>query len=181
MYGWVIPANQRRKADAADAVNELMDQGLEFHTATAAFKAGNVDVKPGDYIARGDQPYRTVADIYFEVQKYPKDNPSPYDDTGWTFQYMRDIVITPITDKSLLTQAMAPVKGHVTAAGGIAGTGPVVVVENTADNNMITFRDHLKDVKMSAAEDDSRRGRASLPRRSGHHSECERRPGGRAA
>jgi uncharacterized membrane protein YgcG len=153
-YGWVIPANQRRKADAADAVNELMDQGLEFHTANSEFKVGNVDVKPGDYIARGDQPYRTVADIYFSVQKYPKDNPSPYDDTGWTFQYMRDIVITPITDKNLLAEAMTPVKGHVTAPGGIAGTGPVVVVENTADNNLITFRDHLKDVKMTAAEED---------------------------
>ena len=39
-YGWVIPATQKRKADAADAVNELRAQGLEVHTATAAFKAG---------------------------------------------------------------------------------------------------------------------------------------------
>ena len=29
---WVIPAGQRRKADAADAVNELRRQGLEIHT-----------------------------------------------------------------------------------------------------------------------------------------------------
>ncbi|MGH7655076.1 MAG: M14 family zinc carboxypeptidase [Gemmatimonadaceae bacterium] len=153
-YGWVIPATQRRKADAADAVNELMDQGLEFNKATTAFKVGTVDVKPGDYIARGDQPYRTVADIYFEVQRFPKDNPSPYDDTGWTFQYMRDIVVEPITDKNLLTEAMTPVKGHVTAPGGITGSGPVIVVEHTGDNNIITFRDKLKDVKMAAAEDD---------------------------
>ena len=31
-YGWVIPGGQRRKADAADAVNELRRQGLEVHT-----------------------------------------------------------------------------------------------------------------------------------------------------
>ncbi|HEV8411725.1 MAG TPA: M14 family zinc carboxypeptidase [Gemmatimonadaceae bacterium] len=153
-YGWLIPATQRRKADAADAVNELLDQGLEFHTANAAFKAGNVDVKAGDYIIRGDQPYRTVADIYFALQRYPKDNPAPYDDTGWTFQYLRDVVITPITDKSVLTQPMTMVKGHVTAPGGVTGTGPVIVVEHTGDNNIVTFRYALKDVKMSAAEDD---------------------------
>src|SRR6188768_3132787 len=54
VYGWVIPAAQKRKADAAEAVNELRRQGLELHTAVAAFKAGTVEVKPGDYIVRGD-------------------------------------------------------------------------------------------------------------------------------
>jgi hypothetical protein len=153
-YAWHIPATQRRKADAADAVNELMDQGVEFHIANADFKAGNIDVKKGDYILRGDQPFRTVADIYFSIQRYATANPSPYDDTGWTFQYLRDVVITPVTDKSLLTQPMTEVKGHVTAPGGLNGTGPVIVVEHTGDNNVVTFRYKLKDVKMAAAEDD---------------------------
>src|SRR6188472_1863888 len=47
-YGWVIPAGQRRKQDAADAVNELRRQGLEVHRATAAFKAGSLSVEAGD-------------------------------------------------------------------------------------------------------------------------------------
>lgn len=34
-----MPANQRRKADAADAINELMRQGLE-HTITAVHRMG---------------------------------------------------------------------------------------------------------------------------------------------
>ena len=153
-YAWVIPATQRRKADAADAVNELIDQGVEFHTANADVKAGNLDIKKGDYILRGDQPYRTVADIYFSVQRYATANPSPYDDTGWTFQYLRDIVITPVTDKSVLTAAMTEIKGHATAPGGITGNGPVIVVEHSGDNNVATFRYKLKDVKMAAAEDD---------------------------
>jgi len=61
---------------AADAVNELMDQGLEFHIANADFKAGNTDVHKGDWIVRGDQPWRTVADIYFSIQRYATANPS---------------------------------------------------------------------------------------------------------
>ncbi|MDQ8166108.1 MAG: M14 family zinc carboxypeptidase, partial [Gemmatimonadota bacterium] len=153
-FAWHIPAQQRRKADAAEAVNALMEQGLEFHTANADFKAGALDIKKGDYIIRGDQPFRTVADIYFAVQRYSTANPQPYDDTGWTFQYMRDLVITPVTNKSVLAGAMTELKGKVKAPGGLNGTGPVVIVEHTGDNNVAAFRYKLKDVKMAAAEDD---------------------------
>jgi hypothetical protein len=152
-YGWVIPATQRRKADAAQLTNDMMDQGLEFHTASSDFTAGGINVKAGDYIIRGDQPFRTIADIYFSVQRYSSSNPSPYDDTGWTLQYTRDVAVLPLTDRTALAQPMKPVTGHVTAPGGIAGSGNVVVVEATGDNNLITFRYKLKDVKMSAAEE----------------------------
>jgi hypothetical protein len=158
IYGWVIPAGQKRKADAAEAVNELRRQGLEFHTATAAFKAGTIEVKPGDYIVRGDQPYRTVADMYFSVQNYAPSNPRPYDDTGWTFQYMRNLVIRPIEDKSALDRQMAAVTADVRAPGGIAGSGPVLVVEHTTDNALVTFRFKHKDVAMEAAEEDFEAG-----------------------
>ena len=161
VIGWVMPAGQRRKADVADAVNELLDQGLEIHTAKSAFKAGNIDVKAGDYIVRGDQPYRTLADIYFSLQNYATGNPAPYDDTGWTFQLMRDIAILPSADKAMLDQPMTQVTKHVIAAGGLSGTGTVAVIEHSGDNNIISFRYRLKDVKMQAAEEDFDMG--------GHH------------
>jgi hypothetical protein len=153
-FAWHIPATQRRKADAADAMNALIEQGVELHTANADFKAGNLEIKKGDWIIRGDQPFRTVADIYFAIQRYSTANPSPYDDTGWTFQYMRDVVITSVGDKSVLAQPMTEVKGKVVAPGGLNGTGPVIVVEHTGDNNITAFRYKLKDVKMAAAEED---------------------------
>jgi hypothetical protein len=40
------------------------------------------------------------------------------------------------------------------AAGGIAGSGSVVVVDNTADNNIAAFRFKFPKVKMEAAEED---------------------------
>ena len=70
-------------------------------------------------VFRADQPFRTLADMYFSLQNYAIGNPRPYDDTGWTFQLMRDITITPVTDKSVLDQSMSPVAGPVTAARGI--------------------------------------------------------------
>ena len=153
-YAWVIPATQRRKADAADAVNELRMQGLEVSRASSDFKAGAVDVKAGDYVIRGDQPFRTLADMYFSVQNYAPQNPSPYDDTGWTFQYMRDIRIAPVSEKAILDQPMTMLTADARAPGGIEGTGSVLVVEHTADNNLVTFRFKNKDVKMAAAEED---------------------------
>ncbi len=152
-FGWVIPASQKRKAEAADAVNELRRQGLEVHTATAAFKAGSVDVKAGDYVIRGDQPYRTLADMYFSVQSFAPSNPRPYDDTGWTFQYMRNIVVRPITEKADFGQ-LAMLTTEAKAPGGIEGSGPVLIVEHTTDNNLVTFRFKHKTVAMQAAQDD---------------------------
>jgi hypothetical protein len=154
IYGWVIPAQQHAKANAAEAVNDLRRQGLEFHTAASAFKLGNVQVQPGDYIIRADQPYRTLAEMYFSLQNFSPANPSPYDDTGWTFPLMRNLTITPVTDSALLTQRMVAVTSDVRAPGGITGNGRVVVVENTSDNNLVSFRFRLAKTKMLAAEEE---------------------------
>jgi Zinc carboxypeptidase len=153
-YGWVIPAGQRRKAEAADAVNELRRQGLEVHRATAAFKAGSVSVEAGDYVIRGDQPYRTLAEMYFSIQNYAPANPRPYDDTGWTFQYMRNVVIKPVGDKSLLDGPSTLLTAEAKAPGGIEGAGPVVIIDHTTDNVLMQFRFKHADVKMQAAEEE---------------------------
>jgi len=157
-YAWVIPAKQRRKSDTAQAVNDLMRQGLEISRASEAFSAGTLNVAAGDYVVRADQPFRTLADMYFSVQNYPPQNPSPYDDTGWTFQLMRDIRVLPVTDKKVLERQMALVTGDVKAPGGIEGTGRVLIVEHTADNALVAFRFKNASVKMSAAEADFEAG-----------------------
>jgi hypothetical protein len=153
-YAWVIPAGQRRRVDAADMANSLRQQGIEVHKADAAFKVGNVDVAAGDYIIRADQPYRTVADMYFSVQNYPTGNPRPYDDTGWTMQLMRNVKLTPVTDKAVLDHPMTMLMADAKPAGSIDGTGSVVVVDHTTDNALMAFRFRNRDVKMLAAEDD---------------------------
>jgi len=154
IYGLVIPASQHAKQNAAEAVNDLRRQGLEFDVATSAFSAGKVQVQPGDYIVRGDQPYRTLADMYFSLQNFSPANPAPYDDTGWTFPLMRNLTIDAVTDKSLLSAPMKKVTADVTAPGGISGSGSVIVVDNTSDNTLVTFRFKLPNVKMEAAEDE---------------------------
>jgi hypothetical protein len=152
VFGWHVPATQHSKANAAEAVNGLIAQGVEFHTATSDFTAGNVQVKAGDWIIRGDQPYRTVADIYFSVQNYSMSNPSPYDDVGWTYPMMRNLVMTPVTDRALLSAPMNPVTGTVRAPGGVTGTGSTIIVEHSGDNFLAQFRFQFRNVRMMAAQ-----------------------------
>jgi len=151
---WVIPANQRRKSDAAQAVNDLMAQGLEFHRADDAFEVGGVQVQAGDYVVRADQPYRTLADMYFSLQAFSLNNPRPYDDTGWTFQLMRNLEMNEISDPAVLEEDMTMVTSPVMAPGGVVGRGDVLVVDHTTDNRLATFRFRHADVQMLAAEED---------------------------
>ena len=158
VYGWVVPASQRAKYNAADMVNELKKQGAEIHTANAAFKAGNVQVEAGDWVIRGDQPYRTLVDMYTAIQNYSPSNPLPYDDTGWTMQLMRNVKLLSVTDKSLLEQPMTAMTANAKPAGGIDGTGSTLVIDHTTDNSLVTLRFKHAGVKMSAAEEDFEAG-----------------------
>ena len=49
---------------------------------------------------------------------------------------------------------MTAIDKDVVVPGGIQGTGDVLVVENTTDNVLATFRFKNADVKMEAAEED---------------------------
>jgi hypothetical protein len=154
VHAWLIPAGQRRSADAADAVNELMRQGLEVHRADRSYDAGEARIDEGDYVVRGDQPFRTLADMYFSLQSYSLDNPRPYDDTGWTFQLLRNVEIEEIEDASVLDQRMTRLTEPARPPGNVSGRGAVLVVDHTTDNNLMSFRFRHADVTMLAAEED---------------------------
>src|SRR5688500_2203246 len=149
---YVIPAAQHTAAHAADLVNLVRIQGGEVHRATAAFKAGGVDVAAGDYILRMDQPYGPLVETIMGVQWYPADNPRPYDDLGWTFPYLRNVRHHIIRDKAILTQPMTLMTADAKLAGGASGTGRTLVINHTTDNNLATFRFMHPKVKMLAAE-----------------------------
>jgi hypothetical protein len=134
-------------------INDLRHQGVEVNTASEAFTAAGVSVSPGDYIVRADQPYRTLADMYFSVQNYPAPNPRPYDDTGWTMQYMRDVKLTPVHDPEILKKSMTLLGADVTPKGAISGSGSTVLFNHTGDNELVSLRFRLKGAKMLAAEE----------------------------
>jgi hypothetical protein len=63
-----------------------------------------------------------------------------------------------VTDKSVFDQKLQPIAAAVRAPGGIEGSGGVLVVEHTSDNNVAAFRFKHKDVAMAAAEEDFESG-----------------------
>jgi hypothetical protein len=153
-YGWLIPAQQLHRVNTAEMVNDLRHQGVEVEMAGKDGAFGNLKVSTGDYIIRADQPYRTLVDMYFSLQNYPVANPLPYDDTGWTMPLMRNITVKKVTDKALLDQPMTMIDKDIVVPGVIQGTGDILVVENTTDNVLATFRFKNADTKMEAAEED---------------------------
>jgi hypothetical protein len=67
---------------------------------------------------------------------------------------MRNVVISPVSDASVLRQPMTLVTAAVRAPGGISGSGPVLVVDHTTDNNLMAFRYRHRDIAMRAAEEE---------------------------
>ena len=154
-HAFHIPANQARPVEAANLVNLLRFHGLEVRRADRAFKAGGVDVAAGDYVVRLDQPYGPLAKSYFSKQEYGADDPRPYDDTGWTLQYVRNVALNPIKDTTVLRApttlmtADAKVRGQVS---GVRGAGAYLIAPTT-ESGLTQFRFALRDVRMWASED----------------------------
>jgi hypothetical protein len=151
-YAYVIPADQRKKADIADLVNIIRREGVDVSVASQAFKAGTTDVKAGDYVVRMDQPYRGIVEMYMGLQWYPPNNPRPYDDTGWSIPLLHNIKVARVDDKAILDQPMTTMTANAKFAGSIQGTGSTVIVDHTTDNALMTFRFANAAVKMQAAE-----------------------------
>ncbi|HSG00927.1 MAG TPA: M14 family zinc carboxypeptidase [Vicinamibacterales bacterium] len=144
--------NEKPKVQAADLVNLLRLQGVEVHTANAAFTAGGVSVSAGDYIVRLDQPYEPVAQTLLGTQWYPADNPRPYDDTGWYLPGLKNVKTFPVNDPSVLSQPMTLLAADAKVAGAITGTGANLIIEQTTDNSLVTFRFANASTRMLAAE-----------------------------
>ncbi len=149
-------------------MNELRRQGArDSHARTRAFKAGNVQVEAGDYIIRGDQPYRTLVDMYFSMQNYPPANPRPYDDTGWTMQLDAEReVARRSTDKSVLDQPMTLMTADAKARRRHRrAPATTLIIEHTTDNSLVTFRFKHRDREDAARpRRTSRRAAASFVR-----------------
>jgi len=152
LYAWVIPAGQRRNGDTAKFVNLLRLQGIEVHTANAAFTAGGVTVAKGDYIVRMDQPYSRCAIDFLDTQFFSPANPSPYDDTGWAIPLVRNVKVSKVEDKAVLGQAMTLLAADARVPGTLTGSGSVIIVDHNGDTSIAPFRFANKDVKMLAAE-----------------------------
>jgi hypothetical protein len=109
----------------------------------------------GSYIVRMDQPYSRIADMLLDYQYWSPNDPqrSPYDDTGWTFGELFNVRVVRVTQVKVLDASMERVQGEVKAQSTVSGSGPVFLVNNTAEPGLIQLRYMLKNAEFSAAEE----------------------------
>jgi hypothetical protein len=100
---------------------------------------GPVTVRVGDWIVRMDQPYTQMIRTMLAVQRYKPDDPSPYDDTGWTLDELRHVETYTISDSTILSKPMRPLTADATVAGRIVGTGATLLVRHIGDWRSAVF------------------------------------------
>ena len=174
---YVIPGDEARQAGVADLLNALRIQGVEVHRASGAMKAvekvkddkgvassKETSFPAGSVVIRMDQPYSRMADMLLDTQWYNVSDPRPYDDTGWTLGALHNVKTVRVSDASLLKAPMTLITGAtVVAPGGVSGTGPVFLVANNAESQMISLRFKLKDLAFAAAEEPFEAGGRKYP------------------
>src|SRR5207248_4660576 len=90
-----------------------------------------VNVNAGDWIVRMDQPYTALIRTVLAVQKFRPDDPSPYDDTGWSLDQLRHVTVHTIADSTVLTKPMQLLKDDAHVGGTVAGTGATLIVSHS--------------------------------------------------
>ncbi len=160
-YAYVVPVDQTRRADAAYMLNLLRRQGLEVHRADAGGTFGDVQVRRGDYVLRMDQPYRNFLLTLMDVQRFPENAPRPYDDVAWTFPFMFNLTVQPVTEAGIQRLAMQEVSDSIVIPG-TARRGAWYLVAPNASAHSIRALYALQGVPVFAARDSIRAGGVTM-------------------
>ena len=101
---YVLSAKQGREWNLGELKTLMNRQGVEVTTLKQdTIQNGSVLAK-GSLVVRMDQPYCRMADMLLDKQYYRADDPSPYDDTGWTLGPLFDVTTTRVTNRALLSR-----------------------------------------------------------------------------
>jgi hypothetical protein len=189
---YVIPAEQKRKGQTREMLNLLIRQGVEVHRATGSAtiedtwppepkkkddgadgaegknekkdekKPDPVEIEPGAWIIRMDQPYSRLADMLLDVQYYRHDDNRAYDDTGWTFGYSKNVDVRRVVDPKVLDVPMEKVPGELASEPERSGSGSTLLVPATADTDLIRYL-FARGKKVRVADEPFEVGKRTMP------------------
>jgi hypothetical protein len=150
---YLFPASDPKPGQQARLLHLLQRHGIEVHRADRGFTADDVEYGAGSYIVRMDQPFSRAADMLLDKQYYNPNDPSPYDDVGWTLGPLYDVQSVRVEDPEVLAERMTLVSEPITAPGGIEHPSrSVFLVRYNADNNLAAFRFAHPGLQIEAAE-----------------------------
>jgi len=133
--GAASAANAARPTQPGDSTQSARLAGAEAGTRSAGRPraTGPVTVHAGDWIVRMDQPYTQMIRTMLAIQRYKPDDPSPYDDTGWTIDELRHVETYTISDSTILSKPMRPLTSDAAVAGRVNGSGGTLLVRHIGD------------------------------------------------
>ncbi len=97
---YILSVKKGRDWNLGELKTLMNRQGVEVSYLSEDF-AGQ---PKGSLVVRMDQPYCRMADMLLDKQYYRADDPSPYDDTGWTLGPLFDVNSVRVTDRAILTK-----------------------------------------------------------------------------
>jgi Zinc carboxypeptidase len=150
-FGFVIPDGQGDPARVAALVARLLSQGIEVHRAESALTLREGTFAAGSYVVRLDQPYRDYAVDLLTPQDFPKDAGEAYDDVSWELPAHYHLAVVPTADPAIRTARLAAVT-QVPRPQGHAGEGPVYLLSDTGQEELLEARYRLAHFKVSIAE-----------------------------
>ncbi len=122
--------------------------------SAASAQTTSMKFPKGSFIIRMDQPYSRMADMLLDTQYYNVNDPTPYDDTGWTLGPLKNVQCVRVLDAAVLKTPMTLVEGDAKVLGEIAGSASTAgyVINHNTDNTLMSLRYRLKDIRIRAAE-----------------------------
>ena len=107
--------------------------------AAAPDSAKTIAVHRGDWIVRMDQPYTATVRTLLSRQKFGANEPTPYDDTGWTLDLLRHVITEAAGDSAVLAKPMDRMTTDAAVSGTIGGDSTaqvarrVLVIRHSGD------------------------------------------------
>jgi hypothetical protein len=147
---YVLPTPDARPTLQARLLRLLQDHAVEVHRLTEAARVREGEFSAGSWVIRMDQPYSRLADTLLDQQYYNPNDPSPYDDTGWTLGALFHTKTVRVTDPAILEASMELVREPVPPPARLEGAGPIFLVRPTGEPEVALLPFRLKGIPMEA-------------------------------
>jgi hypothetical protein len=162
-YAFLIPDGQGDRTRVAQMVGRLIGQHIEVGLSQQELKLKDGDYPPGTYVVRLDQPYRNYAVDLLTPQRYPKDGSEPYDDVSWELPAHYHLQAIPTADPAVRSATLTPLAEQPHPAGDVAGGGPVFLMRDTGQEELLTARYRLAGFNIEVADHAFRAGGIEFP------------------
>jgi hypothetical protein len=123
-----------RDASGSAGNGPAADSGSARAAASRDPVGKQVTVHAGDWIVRMDQPYTQTVRTVLAYQHFkPSEDPSPYDDVGWTLDELYNVTTLKVVDSTILAKPMKLLAADAKVVGSTTGNGSVLLVPHLGD------------------------------------------------